>query len=125
MRIKEKLTSGSSYDIPDEFGEDFLEVEPEKQVQEKKKVVIRPYWVNDFSDIKMPLDDLREGYTIALINFEELKRKDLLELKRTVNKLKKTCDAINGDIAAFGENWLVATPSFAKVFREPAQKVEE
>ena len=37
-----------------------------------------------------------------------------------LNKLKKTCDAIEGDIAGFGEDWIVVTPSFAKVYRTTA-----
>ena len=44
----------------------------------------------------------------------------MIELKRAVNKLKKTCDAIEGDIAGFGEDWIVVTPSFAKVYRTTA-----
>jgi len=125
LRIKEKIVGSSTYDIPDEFGEDFLEVEPERQTSDRKKVTVKPYAVRDFSDIKEPLDDLREGYTVALINIRGIKERDVLELKRVVNKLKKTCDAIDGDIAGFGEDWLVATPGFAKVFRAPAVKVEE
>jgi len=31
--------------------------------------------------------------------------------------LKKTTDAINGDIAGFGDGCLVVTPSFAGVYR--------
>ena len=41
---------------------------------------------------KTVLDDLREGYTIALVNIKPLKEKDLIELKRAINKIKKTCD---------------------------------
>ena len=43
--------------------------------------------------------------------------RDIVELKRVVNKLKKTCDAIEGDIAGFGEDWVVVTPGFAHVYR--------
>jgi len=41
----------------------------------------------------------------------------MLELKRVVSKLKKTCDAIEGDIAGFGEDWIVITPSFGEIYR--------
>jgi SepF-like predicted cell division protein (DUF552 family) len=61
---------------------------------------------------------LREGYTIALVNIKPLKDRDLVELKRAVNKLKKTCDAVEGDIAGFGEDWVAITPSFAAIYRE-------
>ena len=74
--------------------------------------------IEDFSDIKPMLDAIREGYTIALVNIKPLKDKDIMELKRAVGKLKKTCDAIEGDIAGFGEDWLVITPSFAQIYRD-------
>jgi len=63
------------------------------------------------------LDAIREGYTVALINIKPIKDKDIIELKRAINKLKKTCDAIEGDIAGFGEDWIVVTPSFAEIYR--------
>jgi len=81
------------------------------------KVSVRPFVMEDFEDIKPILNSLREGSTIALINIKPLKDKDLVELKRAINKLKKTCDAISGDIAGFGEDYIVATPEFASVFR--------
>jgi SepF-like predicted cell division protein (DUF552 family) len=74
--------------------------------------------IEDFSDIKPMLDSIREGYTIALVNIKPLKDKDIMELKRAVGKLKKTCEAIEGDIAGFGEDWLVITPSFAQIHRD-------
>ena len=77
---------------------------------------------NEFEDIKHTLDALREGYTIALVNIGPLKDKDIVELKRAVNKLKKTCDAINGDIAGFSEDWIVVTPSFAQVHRHVVEE---
>ena len=88
--------------------------------------MVKPFVVEDFNDIKDILDALREGYTIALINIKALKDRDIVELKRTVNKLKKTCDAIEGDIAGFGEDWIVVTPSFAQVYRsQQTEEVEE
>lgn len=83
------------------------------------KVVVRPFNLGDFQDIKPVLDSLREGYTICLVNIRPLKDKDLVELKRAINKLKKTCDAVEGDIAGFGEDYIVITPSFAKIYRAP------
>lgn len=125
MRIKDKIMGSSSYDIPDEFGEDFVEVDMESQPKDRKKVLVKPYVVTEFNEINEPLNDLREGYTVALINIRQLKDKDVVELKRAVGKLKKTCDAIGGDIAGFGDDWLVATPGFARVFRQAATEAEE
>lgn len=114
-KIKDKF-KGSS-DFPDEFKEDYVEIDTKKNIGPKSKIVVRPFIVEDFPDIKPALDSLREGYTIALVNIGPLKEKDVVELKRAVNKLKKTCDAIEGDIAGFGEDWIVVTPNFAQVYR--------
>src|SRR3989344_2280992 len=101
--------------------EDYLELDTNEKTP-RSKILVKPYIIREFGDIKDPIDALRDGYTIALINIKPLKDKDLVELKRTVSKLKKVCDAINGDIAGFGEDWIVATPSFAEVFRASGSK---
>ncbi|MBI2139313.1 cell division protein SepF [Candidatus Woesearchaeota archaeon] len=81
------------------------------------KITVRPFILSDFDSIKPILDSLREGNTIALVNIKPLKDKDIVELKRAVTKLKKTCDAIEGDVAGFGEDWIAAVPSIAKIQR--------
>jgi len=118
-KLKEKF---SGEEIEDEFpeendSEDYIEISTKDTPETKAKIIVKPFIINDFQDIKPALDSLREGYTIALVNIKPLKEKDLVELKRAVNKLKKTCDAIDGDIAGFGEDWVVVTPSFAQVHR--------
>ena len=97
--------------------EDYIEIDLGAATQRKAKILIRPFILKVFEDINPILNAIREGYTIALINIKSLKEKDIVELKRVVNKLKKTCDAIEGDIAGFGEDWIVVTPSFANVYR--------
>lgn len=121
LRLKDKILN-SDDNYPDEYGEDYLEIDTAVNpvVKDKSKVQVKSFIIKDFTDVKGPLDCLREGYTIALINIKPLKDKDLIELKRAVNKLKKTCDAIAGDIAGFGEDWIVATPNFAEVDRSGA-----
>ncbi|MEK6868400.1 MAG: cell division protein SepF, partial [Nanoarchaeota archaeon] len=82
-------------DIEDEY----VELDTSAQEAGKSKVTVRPYAIAEFADVKGILDALRDGRTIALVNIKPLKDKDLVELKRAINKLKKTCDAIEGDIA--------------------------
>ena len=117
-KIRDRFGSEEGEDLELGESEDYIEINP-VDVKEKSKITVKPHIIKDFSDIKQPLDDLREGYTISLLNIRPLKDKDIIELKRAVNKLKKTCDAINGDIAGFGEDWIVITPSFARVYRSP------
>jgi len=117
-RIGGMFSSSEEEDILSESGKDYVELETEAG-EAKGKIIVRPFVIEDFSDIKGILDTLREGSTIALVNIKPLKDKDMIELKRAVNKLKKTTDAIEGDIAGFGEDYVVITPSFAKIYRLP------
>ena len=113
--LKEKLSSPKYDELETESA--YVELNSESNDAVKSKVLVRPFILQEFDDIKPVLDVLREGYTIALVNIKPLKDKDLVELKRAVNKLKKTTDAIEGEIAGFGEDYLVATPAFASIYR--------
>ncbi|MBU1111559.1 MAG: cell division protein SepF [archaeon] len=126
LQLKEKFSRPSSNDEEMlEDGESYVEVGVHKApTEDRSKVIVRPYVMEDFEDIKTVLDALREGNTVALINIKPLKDKDLIELKRAVNKLRKTCEAIDGDIAGFGEDYIVAVPYFARIHREKSILVE-
>jgi SepF-like predicted cell division protein (DUF552 family) len=119
-KLKEKLgftEPGDHY--RDVLEDEYIEIDTKPDIGRKSKVIVKPFVIESFNDVRETLEALREGYTIALINIKPLKDKDIVELKRAINKLKKTCDAIEGDIAGFGEDWLVVTPSFAQVYRNP------
>lgn len=120
-RIFSKIKKGLGFEAEpslfEEAEKEYVEIETEGD-DSKAQVTVRPFVLEDFSDIKQILDALREGYTIALVNIKPIKDKDLIELKRAINKLKKTCDAIDGDIAGFGDDYIVVTPSFARIYRE-------
>jgi len=122
-RIKEKF-SGPDYEgQKSETG--YVEIEGPAG-DERGKVVVRPFNLEDFEGIKPVLDTLREGRTIVLLNIRPLKDKDMSELKRAVNKLKKTVDAIEGEVAGFGDDFIVITPSFATIVRNAeSSSVEE
>ncbi len=96
---------------------DYVELDSSAESSGRQRVAVKQFVMEDFEDIKPVLDSLRNGSTIALINIAPLKNKDIVELKRAVNKLKKTCDALEGDLAGFGEDYIVATPEFAYVQR--------
>ncbi|MCX6709608.1 MAG: cell division protein SepF [Candidatus Woesearchaeota archaeon] len=114
-KIKKSFSRGDE-ELFEESDKDFVELETAGASGEVK-VMVRPYVLSDFADIKEILDALREGNTIAMINIKPLKEKDMIELKRAINKLKKTCDALEGDVAGFGDDYIVATPKFAQIFR--------
>ncbi len=114
IKDKFKKSFGSDdFDMPEE---EYIEVNPE-DMPTKSKIIVRPFVLEDFEDTKEIVDTIREGYTIALINIKPLRDRDLVELKRAINKMKKTVDAIDGDIAGFGEDWITIVPSYATIFR--------
>lgn len=125
-KLKERMATADTSDdeFPQEFNEEYIELGAQTSGP-KAKIVVRSFVVEDFADIKPALDSLREGYTIALVNIGPLKEKDPIELKRAVGKLKKTCEALEGDIAGFSENWVVVTPGFASVHRDRHEIIPE
>ena len=116
-KIKKKI-GGRSEEYPDEFSEDYVEIDSSAEANKPKaKVIVRPFVLEDFAGVKEVIEALRDGYTIALVNIRPLREKDLVELKRAVTKLKKTTDAMEGDIAGLSDDYLVITPSFAEIYR--------
>jgi SepF-like predicted cell division protein (DUF552 family) len=99
--------------------EDYLEIDLNQARGEEHKVMIKLFVLKHYEDVNKILEALRQGYTIAIIETKVLRQKDPIELKRAISKIKKTTDALDGSIVGFRENIIIATPSFAKVDREP------
>lgn len=116
--IKDKL-GGSTYDELEEQG--FVELNDASESH--SKIFVRTFAIDDFEDVKPILDSLREGKTIALVNIKPLRDRDLVELKRAINKIKKTADAVEGELAGFGDDYIVVTPAFATIYR--SQQIKE
>jgi len=117
----QKLFGGSA-----EETSDYIEVDVGRDVPKKGKILLRQFVLKTFEDTNRVLEVLREGGTIALIDIKPLKSKDVIELKRSISKLKKTVDALEGNIAGFGENIILVTPPFVDIYKPgvPAPKVE-
>lgn len=105
----------------DDVSPDFIEIDLEQEKSDSK-ILIKTFVLKVYEDINPILNSLREGYTIAIIDIKHLKSKDVVELKRAISKIKKTVEALEGKIAGFGENTVIATPS--KVFEIQRGAVE-
>ncbi len=114
MGLFDLFSSKEKENVPEE---EYIEIDLKKDLGSKAKIVVRPFVLREFNDTEKILESLREGFTIALIDMKYLRAKDATELKRVVQKLKKTCDALGGDMAGFGENMLIVTPSFVRIFK--------
>lgn len=120
-RIKESISglfSGSSEDP------EYVEIDLGQEMK-KNKVIVRPFILRKFEDVAEILNSMREGYTIGLVDIKPIKTKDVIELKRSIAKIKKTVDALEGNIAGFGENMIIITPSFAEIFKAAVKPVED
>jgi len=112
-RLKRVFSGSSSGDA---MGEDYVEIDLGREEKENK-VMVKVFMLRQYEDVNKILNALREGYTIAIVDFKVLKQKDPIELKRAVSKIKKTVDALEGSIAGH-DNIVIVTPSFAKIYKE-------
>ena len=80
------------------------------------KIGIRIESLEEFSDSEKILRFLREG-SIVMLKIKTLKEKDLSELKRAVDRLKRTVLAQNGDLVGVEQDWLLLVPEHAVVHR--------
>jgi len=117
-----KMLSGSS---GEEFGDEYIEIDLGKEEKETK-VLVKLFSLKQYEDVNEILNALREGYTIAIIDIKQLRQRDAMEVKRAVSKIKKTIEALEGNIQGFGDNIVIATPSFATIYKhsEPVKKEE-
>ena len=120
--IKKKFGSALSSESDVNLTEDYVELEADMK-DSKAKIVVRPFTLNKYDDVKVILNAIREGRTVAILNIAPLKEKDVTELKRAVDKIKKTVEANEGDIAGLGESFLIATSNFARVWRKSDEQV--
>ena len=94
---------------------DFLELNT-THFDEKLGVTVKIDGLQSYSDTERIQEMLRHGNVIFL-RIRELRERDINELKRAVDKLRKTCSAMNGDMVGIDEYYLIITPSFARIFR--------
>jgi SepF-like predicted cell division protein (DUF552 family) len=96
--------------------EEFIELDTEEAQTPSGKVPIRVDKLEDFSDTDRIQKIIRDG-SIVLVKIKSLRNKDISELKRAIDKLRKTTVAMNGDIAGIDEDFIIVTPAFAHVVR--------
>jgi len=102
----------------EEAEEEFLEIDT-SALTERRKVNIKVEHLKGFPDTEKIQQLVREG-NVVFVKIRELRERDINELKRCVDRLKKTCLAMNGDMVGVDEDYLIITPDFARVFRGKA-----
>jgi len=97
--------------------QDYLELEIEKEGRPSERLLIQVEKMDSYEDSDRIQRKVREG-TILMVKIKNLRENDMNELKRAIARVRKTCIAINGDIAGIGDDWIIVTPSKARVHRE-------
>lgn len=100
--------------------EDYVELEHSGEEAPAGKILIQIERMGNIADTERIQMKVREGH-ILLVKVKDLKEKDPAELKRSVEKIKRTTIAIGGDIAGIGDDWVVVTPAPVRINREAAQ----
>ena len=123
--VFEKLKKSlQKYKEDENFEDEYIEIDVNEKEKENK-VVVKLFTLNHYEDVNLILNSIREGYVIAIIDIRNLRKRDSIELKRAVSKIKKTTEALEGSIAGFGENIIIVTPSFAKIHKESLEEKNE
>tara|TARA_B100001971_G_scaffold211578_1_gene239578 strand:+ start:456 stop:827 length:372 start_codon:yes stop_codon:yes gene_type:complete len=122
--VFEKIKRAFSNSINEFDDEEYLEIDLGQEKLDKK-ILVKLFALKQYEDVNQILNALREGYTIAIVDIKILKQKDSIELKRAISKIKKTIDALEGSIAGFGEDIVIATPSFARIHKEAEPQKEK
>ena len=94
--------------------EEFIEITTEGE--DRGRMNIRIENLQDYRDVEGVQRLLREG-NIVFLRIKKLKERDLGELKRSVERLRRTSVAMNGDIIGVDEDYLILTPPSAKIHR--------
>ncbi len=120
--VFDRLKKALKGDAPS--GDEYVEIDITRQEKEGK-IMVKLFTLKTYEDVNEILNFLREGFTIAIVDIKPLRTKDSIELKRAISKVKKTVEALEGSIAGFGENTVIAVPPFAKIHKETLKSVQQ
>lgn len=99
------------------FDEDeYVELDEADATSSDKKVRIRVHTLHEYGDVEPVQEMLRDG-NIVWVKIQPLRDKDMTDLKRAIDRIKKTVRSIDGDVAGIDEDWLIATPPYAHIHR--------
>jgi len=100
---------------PEQNPEDRVELD-ENAFREERSVHVAVENLKAYSDAERIQGMVREG-KLVFLRIKELREDDINELKRAVERLKKTINASDGDIVGVDEDVLICCPPNARVFR--------
>ncbi|MBU5537311.1 MAG: cell division protein SepF [Candidatus Aenigmatarchaeota archaeon] len=88
----------------------------EDAFKEERNFSVAVETLKAFSDAERIQEMVREG-KLVFLRIKEMRENDINELRRAVEKLKKTIAASDGDIVGVDEDVLIVCPQNARVYR--------
>jgi len=88
----------------------------EDAFKEEIKPKIRVEVLESYASVEKIQQYVRDGQ-IVLLNIKSLRERNLSELKKSVDRLKNTIEALHGDIVGIDNDYLLLTPSYARIAR--------
>lgn len=95
---------------------------PDKKIPET--VYIKASTLHSLDELNGIKDEVESG-NIIIVKVGPLARKSVDDVKRAVSELSEFAENIGGDIARLGEERVVVTPFFVKIWREKMPKEED
>jgi len=90
---------------------------PQVPVSLPSKVYLKALPLRDLEDIDVIKREIKAG-NILILRVSPLAKKSIEDVKRAVSELCEFTQAVGGDIARLGEERVVITPAFIRIWRE-------
>jgi len=87
------------------------------QVSPPSQVYLKALPLRDLGDVDMVKREVKEG-NILILKVSPLAKKSIDDVKKAVSELLEFTQLVGGDIARLGEERVVITPSFIRIWRE-------
>jgi len=88
------------------------------------KVYLKAIPLRELEDLDVIKQEVKSG-NILVIRVTPLAKKSIEDVKRAVNELSEFVQSVEGDIARLGEERVVVTPSFVRIWRGKTTSKEE
>jgi SepF-like predicted cell division protein (DUF552 family) len=98
------------------LGEEQPDKSPAPQ-DESDLIYIKSMDLQGLSDIQQVSGELERG-NIVIMYIGRLQYGQSRELRRVVDQLRGICRSMGGDIAQLGQDYIVITPSFVKIYKK-------
>jgi len=98
-------------------GEEVKAVAPAGVVPEK--VYLKALPLRDLEDVEMIKQEVKLG-NVLILKVSPLAKKSIDDVKTAVGQLMEFTQSVGGDIARLGEERVVITPAFIRIWREKA-----